>query len=76
MTPVQQAIRLTDPLGRSCLYLPTTQNAKVVDTDAKVFEDDEEDQTGERMRRSTAGWPKEPIEERSARAATGPASCP
>lgn len=38
-----QAIRLTDPLGRSCLYLPTTQNGKVVDTDAKVFEDDGED---------------------------------
>jgi hypothetical protein len=36
-----QAIRLTDALGRSCLYPPTTQNGKVVDTDAKVFEDDE-----------------------------------
>jgi hypothetical protein len=38
-----QAIRLTDALGRSCLYLPTTQNGKVVDTDAKMFEDDEGD---------------------------------
>jgi hypothetical protein len=38
-----QAIRLTDVLGRSCLYLPTTQNGKVVDTDAKMFEDDEGD---------------------------------
>jgi hypothetical protein len=32
MTPVPQAIRLTDPLGRSCLYLPTTRNGKAVDT--------------------------------------------
>jgi hypothetical protein len=38
-----QAIRLTDALGRSCLYVPTTQNGKVVDADAKVFEDDEQD---------------------------------
>ena len=38
-----QAIRLTDALGRSCLYLPTTQNGKVVDTDAGTFEDDGED---------------------------------
>jgi hypothetical protein len=37
-----QAIRLTDTLGRSCLYLPTTQIGKVVDTDARVFEDFEE----------------------------------
>lgn len=38
-----QAIRLTDRLGRSCLYVPVTQNGKVVDPDAKVFEDDEGD---------------------------------
>jgi hypothetical protein len=38
-----QAIRLTEALGRSCLHLPTTQNGKVVDTDAKMFEDDEGD---------------------------------
>ena len=31
-----QAIRLTDPLGRTCLYVPVTQNGKVVDPDAKV----------------------------------------
>ncbi len=38
-----QAIRLTDQLGRTCLYVPATQNGRVVDLDAKVFEDDEED---------------------------------
>jgi hypothetical protein len=38
-----QAVRVTDLHGRSCLYLPTTQDGKVVDTDAKVFDDDEED---------------------------------
>jgi hypothetical protein len=38
-----QAIRIIDPQGRSCLYLPTTQDGKVVDTDAKVFDDDEAD---------------------------------
>jgi hypothetical protein len=38
-----QAIRLTDQLGRTCLYVPVTQNGKVVDPDAKVFEDDGED---------------------------------
>ena len=38
-----QAIRLTDRLGRSSLYVPVTQNGKVVDPDAKSFEDDEED---------------------------------
>lgn len=37
-----QAIRLTDALGRSCLYLPTTQDGKVVDTDAASFEDEED----------------------------------
>jgi hypothetical protein len=37
-----QAIRLTDALGRSCLCLPTTQNRKVVDTDGKMFEDEED----------------------------------
>jgi hypothetical protein len=38
-----QAIRLSDPLGRTCLYLLSTQNGKVVDTNAKVFDDDEEE---------------------------------
>jgi hypothetical protein len=38
-----QAIRMTDALGRSCLYVPIAQNGKVVDTDAKQFDDDEED---------------------------------
>lgn len=38
-----QAIRLTDALGHSCLYLPTSRNGKVVDTDAKMFEDDDGD---------------------------------
>ena len=38
-----QAIRLTDQLGRTCLYVPVTQNGKVVDPDAEVFEDDGED---------------------------------
>jgi hypothetical protein len=38
-----QAIRLSDPLGRTCLYLPSTQSGKVVDTNAKVFDDDEEE---------------------------------
>ena len=28
-----QAIRLTDALGRSCLYVPISQNGKVVDTE-------------------------------------------
>jgi hypothetical protein len=37
-----QAVRLTDQFGRTCLYVPT-QDGKVVDTDAKVFDDDEED---------------------------------
>jgi hypothetical protein len=31
------------PLGHSCLYVPITQSGKVVDTEAKVFEDDDED---------------------------------
>ena len=37
-----QAIRLTDGLGRTCLYLPTTQNGKVIDTSSSV-EDHERD---------------------------------
>jgi hypothetical protein len=35
-----QAVRVTDALGRSCLYLPATQDGKVVDMDAKLVEDD------------------------------------
>jgi hypothetical protein len=27
-----QAIKLTDAAGRSCIYLPVTQNGKVVDS--------------------------------------------
>jgi hypothetical protein len=38
-----QAVRVTDPQGRSCLYLPATQDGKVVDMDAKAFEDTDED---------------------------------
>jgi hypothetical protein len=34
-----QAIRLTDWLGHTRLYVPVTQNGKVVDPDAKVLED-------------------------------------
>jgi hypothetical protein len=30
-------------IGRSCLYLPATQDGKVVDMDAKAFEDTDED---------------------------------
>src|SRR5260370_22516925 len=33
-----QAIRLTDASRRSCLYVPISQNGKVVDTDAKVLD--------------------------------------
>ena len=35
-----QAIRGTDALGLSCLYLPTTRGGKFVDTDARLFEED------------------------------------
>jgi hypothetical protein len=37
-----QAIRLIDALGRSCLYVPVTQNGRVVDSDAHAsgFDDD------------------------------------
>jgi hypothetical protein len=37
-----QAIRLTDALGRSCLFVPVTQNGKVVDSDAYSFDVDDD----------------------------------
>lgn len=39
--------------------------------DTKVFEDDEEDQTGEAMRTGKADWPKEPIKERACSGCNG-----
>lgn len=41
-----QTIHLTDRFGRSCFAI--TQTGKVVDPDAKSFEDDEEDRRGKR----------------------------
>jgi hypothetical protein len=37
-----QAIRLTDALGRSCLFVPVTQNGRVVDSDAYASDFDDE----------------------------------
>jgi hypothetical protein len=37
-----QAIRLTDQFGRTCLYVPIARDGKVVDTDARVFDDEED----------------------------------
>ena len=36
-----QAIRLTNQLGRTCLYVPITQNGKVVDAVAPDNDDDD-----------------------------------
>jgi len=33
-----QAIKLTDPLGRSCLYVPITQDGRVVDSLGYAFD--------------------------------------
>jgi len=37
-----QAIKLTDAQGRSCIYVPITQNGKVVDSEGYVFDPEDE----------------------------------
>jgi hypothetical protein len=37
-----QAIKLTDAQGRSCIYVPITQNGKVVDSQGFVFDPEDE----------------------------------
>ncbi len=37
-----QAIKLIDADGRSCIYVPVTQNGKVVDSQGYIFEPDED----------------------------------
>jgi hypothetical protein len=36
-----QAIKLIDALGRSCIYVPTTQNGRVVDSEAYLDPEDD-----------------------------------
>ena len=37
-----QAIKLIDAEGRSCIYMPITQNGKVVDSQGFVFDPEDE----------------------------------
>ena len=37
-----QAIKLIDAEGRSCIYVPITQNGKVVDSQEYVFDPEDE----------------------------------
>jgi hypothetical protein len=37
-----QAVRLTDALGRSCVYVPVTQNGRTVDSEAYAFDAEDE----------------------------------
>jgi len=37
-----QAIKPTDAQGRSCIYVPITQNGKVVDSEGYVFDPEDE----------------------------------
>ena len=37
-----QAIKLTDAQGRSCIYVPITQNGKVVNSQGFVFDPEDE----------------------------------
>jgi hypothetical protein len=37
-----QAIELTDAEGRSCIYVPITQNGKVVDSKGYAFDPEDE----------------------------------
>jgi hypothetical protein len=37
-----QAIKLTDALGRSCVYVPITQDGKVVDSQGCIIDPDDE----------------------------------
>jgi len=38
-----QAIELTDAEGRSCIYVPITQNGKVVDSQGFVLDAEDDD---------------------------------
>ena len=38
-----QAIKLIDAEGRSCIYVPITQNGKVVDSQAFILDPDDDD---------------------------------
>jgi hypothetical protein len=37
-----QAIKLIDPEGRSCVYVPITQNGKVVDSQGFILDPEDE----------------------------------
>ena len=37
-----KAIKLTDALGRSCIYVPITQDGKVVDSQRYAFDPEDE----------------------------------
>jgi hypothetical protein len=37
-----QAIKLIDAQGRSCIYVPITQNGKVVDSQGSMFDLEDE----------------------------------
>jgi hypothetical protein len=39
---IPQAIKLTDALGRSCVYAPITQDGKVVDSQGCIIDPDDE----------------------------------
>jgi len=40
--PMPQAIKLIDAEGHSCIYVPMTQNGKVVDSQGFMFDPDDE----------------------------------
>ena len=39
-----QVIKLTDAEGRSCIYVPITQNGKVVDSQGFVLDAEDDDE--------------------------------